>query len=134
MAAEIVSLSKNPARQPLGGIALRLAREPLRSQSRAVDDRVEVHGLAAIASIAAKEREPSILRLREPMDARIESDHAAAVLKVAPQRQHEAMAVHHTGFGRMHGRHAGKLRLQALRRRLLNDPDAFHPVDLRLFE
>lgn len=119
------------AGHPLGRIALRLAREPLRSQPRAVDDRVKVQELAAVI---AEEREPSSLRPREPMDARIEGDHAAAVLKVPTQGQHEAMAVDHTRLGRMHGRHAGKLRLEAIGRRLVNDLDAFHSVDFRLFE
>jgi hypothetical protein len=60
-----------------------------------LNDRIKAQ---AFAVLPTEERHPSIFRRHEAIDACVERDHAAAVLKVSAQRQHEAMTVDHARF------------------------------------
>jgi hypothetical protein len=107
---------------------LRGARELLRTEAGAIDHRIKDDRLSTETSL------PSARDLSEAINARVEGNNAAVILKIAAQRQHETMAVDNAGFRRAHRRDAGKLRLQPLRRGTIDDFDAFHPIDPRLLE
>ena len=79
-------------------------------------------------------RLPAARRRHQPLDRRVERDHAAAVLEIAAQRQHVAVAVDDAGLRRAHGDEAGELRLQPPGRRAVDEVDALDAVDLRLLE
>ena len=127
--AEIISLGEHQPRHPLLRIALGRVRELLRAEAGRVDDGIDRDRLRIGA---AEIHVPAIRRLHHPLDRRVERDHAAVVFEIAAQRQHVAMAVDDAGLRREHGEEAESFRLEAPRRRGVDQLDAFAAVDLRL--
>src|SRR5262249_10703945 len=103
--------------------------QALRAEPGAIDHGIEAEPLR----LAARERSVPATRSRlEALDRARERHHAAAIFKIAAQRQHEAVAIDDAGFRRVHRRDAGERRLEALGGRGVDDLYAFHAVDLRL--
>ena len=84
-------------------------------------------------AIAAAELHVPVRRLvGHALDRCLERDHAAAVFQIAPQRQHETVAVDDAGFRRPQRADAGQFLLHGARRVAADHLDAFDAVLLRL--
>ena len=98
--AEVVALGEHEPRHPLGRIAFGRARELLRAEAGAIDHRVDARADCGSAPPKCASQPPP--DGHQPLDRRVERDDAAAILKVAAQRQHEAVAVDDAGLRRAH--------------------------------
>ena len=129
--AEIAPLAEEQPRHPLGRIALGRTAELLGAEPGGVDDGIDGDRCRIGA---AEMRLPSAGRPHEALDRRVERDHAAAILEVALEREHVAMAVDDAGFRRIHRESAGERGLEPPRRGALDHLDPFDAVDRGLLD
>ena len=128
-AAEIVAAGEHEGRHPLGRIARGGAGERLRPEACGIHHRIA--GKFA-GRRPAEARDPAPLRPRQGLHRRVEGEHPAAILDVAEQRQHQAVAVHDPRPRREQSGGTGEVRLERPRLGPVQQDEALHAVRLAL--
>src|SRR5438132_619678 len=96
------SMTKSAGGSP-GSVSFGRACDRLRAKARAVHDRVDRDG----AGLGPAEMHlPAAIRAGEAFDLGVEGEHAARLLEVALEREHEGVAVDDAGLRAVHGRDA----------------------------